>query len=137
MPFEVIDHTADTGIRVQAPDLASLYREAARGMFGLIADLSVVDASMTQAITIEGIDQTDLLINMLRELLYMFNGQGRLVKSVEIETLSDTALTGRAAHEAYDPEKHAITCEIKAVTFAGGDIRKIPEGFEITIIFDI
>ncbi len=137
MPFEVIDHTADTGIRVQAPDLASLYREAARGMFGLITDLSVVDASMTQAITIEGIDETDLLVNMLRELLYMFNGEGKLVKNIEIDILSDTVMKGRATCESYDPYKHAITCEIKAVTYAGGDIRKLPEGFEITIIFDI
>ncbi len=137
MPFEVIDHTADMGIRVWGPDLPSLFTEAARGMFEQITDVKRITASRTRTLVIEGTDETDLLINMLRELLYLFTGKGLLVKSAAIQSISGAALTLRIAGEKYDPERHAIRNEIKAVTYAGGDIRKTPEGLEAIIIFDI
>ncbi|MGM0402804.1 MAG: archease [Thermodesulfobacteriota bacterium] len=137
MPFEVIDHTADMGIRVRAPDLPSLFTEAARGMFEQIIDVKRIAASGTRTLAIEGTDETDLLINMLRELLYLFTGKGLLVKNTAIQSLSGTAVTLQIACETYDPERHAIRNEIKAVTYAGGDIRKTSEGLEAIIIFDI
>ncbi len=137
MPFEVIDHTADMGIRVWAPDLSSLFSEAARGMLAQISDGKGIEASGTINLAIKGADETDLLINLLREVLYLFTGEGLMVKNVAVESISETALTAQAHCEKYDPEKHAIRTEIKAVTYAGGDIRKISEGFETTIIVDI
>lgn len=137
MPFKGIDHTADIGIRVWASDMASLFAEAARGMFEQITDLKRVQTTRTFTRAVDGRDETDLLINMLRELLYTFTGKGLLVKNVEFEAISETGLTMRISGEKYNPEKHEIRTEIKAVTYAGGDIRKTSEGFETVIIFDI
>lgn len=137
MPFEVIDHTADMGIRVWGSDLPSLFTEAGRGMFAQITDVKRIRASRIRTLVIEGTDETELLINMLRELLYLFTGKGLLVKSTAIQSISEAALTLGIACEKYDPERHAIHNEIKAVTYAGGDIRKTSEGLEAIIIFDI
>lgn len=137
MPFEVIDHTADMGIRVWGPDLPSLFTEAARGMFAQITDVKRITSAHPRTLFIEGTDETDLLINMLREMLYLFTGKGLLVKSAAIQSLSGTGVTLRIAGEKFDPQRHAIRNEIKAVTYGGGDIRKTPEGLEAIIIFDI
>ncbi len=137
MPFEVIEHTADTGIRVWAPDLPSLFSEAARGMLSQITELARVEPVRERTITIEGMDETDLLINTLRELLYMFNGEELLAAALEVEMTNGSAAKERIGYEKYDPRKHKLHMDIKAVTYAGGDIRKIPGGFEITVIFDI
>ena len=37
--IEEIEHTADLAIRVRGRDLSQLFANAARGMFGLMADL--------------------------------------------------------------------------------------------------
>lgn len=137
MPFEVIEHTADTGIRVWAPDIPTLFSEAARGMFSLLTDLDHVTPTRTRSIKIDGIDQTDLLVNTLRELLYLFNAEDLIVKALDMEQVGASEAIGTIHCDPVDPEKHEIHLDIKAVTYAGGDIRKKPEGFEITVIFDI
>lgn len=137
MPFEVIEHTADTGIRVWAPDLPSLFSEAAKGMLSQITEWARVEPIRERTITIDGMDETDLLINTLRELLYMFNGEELLAVALEVEMTNGSAAKERIGYETYDPRKHKLHMDIKAVTYAGGDIRKIPGGFEITVIFDI
>lgn len=137
MPFDVIDHTADTGIRVWAPDMPSLASEAARGMYEQITDTESLKPIEVRTIAVEGIDATDLMINLLRELLYLFTGEGRLVQHVEVDSMEETVISAYAYCEAFDPERHEIRTEIKAVTYAGGDVQKTPDGFEITVIFDI
>ena len=137
MPFQVIDHTADTGIRVWAPDFAELLSEAARGMFTQITDPETIDATTVKTISVDGIDETDLVINVLRELLFLFTGNNLLVQWFAADTVNGNAVNGRAGCEPFDPEKHPVRSDIKAVTYAGGDIAALTDGFEITIIFDI
>ncbi len=137
MGFEVIDHTADTGICVWAQDLPTLFSESVRGMFHQITDLEKVNPIHSRMITIKGMDETDLLINTLRELFYRFTMDGLLVKTLFIESLADLTMKGRIRYDDYDPEAHEIQTEIKAVTYAGGDIRKTTGGYTVTIIFDI
>ncbi len=137
MPFEVIDHTADTGIRVWAPDFAVLISEAARGMFTQITDTEAIDVTTVNIVAADGIDKTDLVINVLRELLFLFTGGNLLVRWFAVDTADGNAVSGLAGCEPFDPEKHPVRNDIKAVTYAGGDIKVLPDGLEITIIFDI
>lgn len=137
MAYEVVDHTADTGIRVKAPDLRSLFSEAARGMLEQMLDPQTIKPVDACVLAVEGMDTTDLMINTLRELLYLFAGKAMAVQSFVLSSLEDVRLTGRAFGEPFDPARHAVRTEIKAVTYAGGDIRKRPEGFEVTLIFDV
>jgi len=137
MPFEVIDHTADTGIRVWAQDLAELIPEAARGMFAQITDPEAVAVTTVETISADGIDETDLVINVLRELLFLFTGGNLLLRWFAVDSVNGRTVTGRAGCEPFDPEKHPVRGDIKAVTYAGGDLVVLPDGLEITIIFDI
>ena len=137
MPFEVVDHTADIGIRVWAGDLPTLLAESARGMFEQIADLEKVASDPIGTFCCAGIDETDLVINMLRELLHWHVGKGMLIKKAVVESLNGLALTGRAWGEHFDPARHTIRNEIKAVTYAGGDVRKTERSLEVSVIFDV
>ncbi len=135
--FETIDHIADIGIRVQAEDFSSLLRESVRGMFAQIADVEEISGACSQKIKLEGVDQTDLLINLLREFLYLFCSRRLAVKKLYFDYLSDTALEGEAECGWFDPQKHTLYNELKAVTYAGGEIETTFEGMAVTIIFDI
>ena len=44
--IEELEHTADLSIRVRGRDLAELFVNAARGMFGLMADLERMGISV-------------------------------------------------------------------------------------------
>jgi len=137
MPFATIDHTADIGIQVWAEDMPALLTEAALGMFWQITDLESIAPASSRAVHIDGVDETDLLICTLRELLYLFAGEGMVVKNLMVESLEGLVLNGRAEGEMFEPQKHSINNEIKAVTYAGGDIKKTVFGLEAVVIFDV
>ncbi|MBS3731283.1 MAG: archease [Desulfobacterales bacterium] len=137
MPYEVIDHTADTGIRVWAGTPTGLFAEACRAMFELITDNYRVTPVKTEKLSVEGIDQTDLLINWLRELLMLWSADRELVASAQISELSDTNLRATVWTQPFDPEKHVLYTDIKAVTYHGAEIICRHGHWETSVIFDV
>ena len=137
MPYEIIDHTADTGIRVWADTPIRLFAEACRAMFELITDNSRVAPVKNRNLSVEGIDQTDLLVNWLRELLLLWSADQELVASVQIFELSETNLRARVRTQPFDPENHVIYTDIKAVTYHRAEIATGNGHWETRVIFDI
>ena len=137
MPYEVIDHTADTGIRVWADTPTGLFAEACRAMFELIADNSRVIPVKTKKLSIEGIDQTDLLINWLRELLMLWSADRELVASAQISEFSERNLRATVRTQPFDPENHLIYTDIKAVTYHGAEIISRNGQWETSVILDV
>ena len=86
---------------------------------------------------VSGEDWADLMINWLREILYLWNGKERLVKSADITSLSETRLTAQVPFDPYDPDRHVIKTEIKAVTYHQIQVKRTPSGWTARIIFDI
>lgn len=136
-PFETIDHTADFGIRVTAPDLPGLFREAGIALMASMIDLRTVDALQTQAVEVTGADWPDLMVNWLRELLYLFNGEEFLVREIDIQRLAEFSLTAEVAGTAFDPDRHRIETEIKAVTYHDIEVARTADGWSAQVIFDI
>ena len=60
-----------------------------------------------------------------------------LVRRAEILSMSEYALKARLFYEPYDPDRHAVLQEIKAVTYHQIRVAPVPEGWEARVIFDI
>ena len=137
MSYYLTDHTADIGIRIVSPELKTLFEEAAYAMFDQITDMDAVKADTEKIIQVEGDDLPDLMVNWLRELLFLWTGTEMLMKKAEVMLLSEKELTAKLHLEPYDPQKHSINNEIKAVTYHQIDVRHESDGWETTIIFDV
>lgn len=137
MPYELIDHTADIGIAVTAESMEALFETAAHAMFEQITDTRTLTGSMKTRLTITGIDREDLMINWLRELLFLWNGREYLLKQASIEKIADTGLTARVWYDSFDRQIHEIFADIKAVTYHGIRVEKSDAGWKATIIFDV
>jgi SHS2 domain-containing protein len=137
MGYKLIDHTADLGFEVISGSERGLFADAVLAMFDLIADLDGVQAAEQRNLTIEGMDRTDLLINFLRETLYLFNGEGFLLKEVAVTVLSDIRIVATVSVENYDPDRHTIKTELKAVTYHQAYVRKIDGIWKAQVIFDV
>lgn len=87
--------------------------------------------------TVEGTDPEDLLINFLRELLYLFNGLGLVVKHATVVNCSNKKVTAQLTVEPYHPKKHRVRTEIKAVTYHGLSVQKTKSGWKARVIFDV
>jgi SHS2 domain-containing protein len=135
--LKFVDHTADAGIEVEAPDLAGLFERAAWGMFSVITNLAAVRAAEIFPIIIDAPDLGALLVCWLSELNYRHVTEHRIFSSFQVETLSEQHLEARASGEIFDPACHTIFTEIKAVTFHDLRLERHERGWKAQIIFDL
>ena len=118
--FRYFDHTADLGLEIFGEDPAALFRNAGEALYDALVQGVAVGAPEEphdRAIEIQGDDWADLMVNWLKELLYLFNGDQRVVVRIRIESLSENALKAVVASEAFSPDRHQVGQEIKAVTY--------------------
>lgn len=137
MPYQTIDHAADIGITVQANDVETLFKEAARALSELIFGKRAFTPTETLTLAIEGGDWPDLMINWLRELLYLWNGQNRILGPVAIRKIEQFTVQAAVQVENTPCAPHAIFNEIKAVTYHAIMVEKTAAGWQARIIFDI
>lgn len=135
--YKLIDHTADFGIHVFGSDSRELFANAAWALFDVITEIDELKGADSFNITVSGDDWADLMVNWLREILYLWNGRELLVKSVKVLSLSENRLSAKVNFDAFVPDRHNIKTEIKAVTYHQIYVKSGPFGWEAGIIFDI
>ncbi len=204
--YRIIDHTADVGLEVHGRNRDELFRQGAAGLIDLLVDRDELTADATRLLRVEGADPTDLWINYLREILYLFNGDGFLVREVEeltftapetdaaaatadasagfssaavptvapavvlpgnisadsaippamfrdengeVDAAAPNSVTGDGGRERlyrltascrgedYDPARHVLKTEIKAVTYHHAEVRETPAGWRGVFIVDV
>ena len=133
----MLDHTADLRIRVSGSDPAALFKNAGLALFDLIVEPDTLTTDETLEVQVHGEDPADLMVNYLRELLYLWTGGEKLVKMIHILHISDTAVSARVSTDRYQPQCHDILHEIKAVTYHQIDVRMTADGWQALVVFDI
>jgi len=135
--YEIFEHTADLGLRVRAPTLEALLIDAGRGLFAMVVEnLSDVAPAVTRDFQIAGSDPTYLLFDWLNELLYVCDTE-RLAFSQFDVRLTAEGLSAVARGEPFDPARHRLTHEIKAITYHELKVEETSEGWMAEVIVDI
>ena len=135
--IEVFPHTADVGLRVQSPDLNTLFAEAGRGLLSLIVSNSDdVELHTSVKFHIEGCDLAYLLVDWLNELLFAFESRRLLLAKFDVSVTPD-GLKAEAQGETVDDSRHVLDHEIKAVTYHNLQIIQTDQGLNATVVFDV
>lgn len=135
--YEIFDHTADLGIRVTGGTLSDLFLNAGTALFDLIGEPDCQGKRYPIPLTVTGEDEVELLINWLRELLYLFNGKDLVVGHIEILRVRDLTLSARAYGTKVDFDTFDFKYDIKAVTYHQARVRRCKDGYEATVVFDL
>jgi SHS2 domain-containing protein len=137
--YKLFDHTADIGVEVTGRTRKELFVNAAKALFDVMIESKAGEESEKQhkKITIEGADAADLLINFLRELLYLFSGEKFITVSCEIIKFSNKEVDARLTGELFNSKKHLIKTEIKAVTYSGAKVERFKDSWKARVIFDV
>lgn len=134
MPYELIDHTADVGIKVNAKTLEGLFIDSAMGMFEIVGHHHTgVDQKVEISLKSDMLE--DLLHDWLSELLYIYETDNIAFSKFKFRKLDETHLKVTAYGEMVEPEK--AKTEIKAVTYHNLKVKKNKKGYGVAIIFDI
>ena len=130
--YREIEHTADWELHVWAPDLTTLLKIAAQGMYELSNTELVAGSREMCEFVIPFVDRETLLVDFLAELLFLSEDEGIAFDDYQLSinsgTLKVKASGGRIQNQAK---------EIKAVTYHGLQIRETKRGLEVRIVFDV
>ena len=136
--YILLDHTADLRLRIFGETMATLFENAGTALAELICDPETLDAVQTVTIAVTGDDPPDLMVNYLRELLYLWSGEERLIKQTRVGDITDRSISAEVALAPFTPARHTILNEIKAVTYHQIAVEPADDGgWQATVVFDI
>jgi len=135
--FRTIDHTADLAIEAGAPDLQSLFDRCAAGMTSLLVEGAAPLPALEHLIAAQGADLPELLVDFLRQVLWLHVSTGFLYAAARFDRFTDTALAGVVRGEPVDPARHTLVREIKAVTYHALEVTAEPGRCRARIVFDV
>jgi SHS2 domain-containing protein len=135
--YETLNHTADLGLRVFGQTCEEVFANAAYALFDLLTDLNRVRENLSYHLLLEAADREELLVRWLSELLFLYERPGYLFKKFSLSHLDRTSLRAVARGEAFDPSRHKIKREIKAVTYHQVEVKQKDGQWEAKVIFDI
>jgi len=142
--YKFFDHTADIGVEISGRTKKELFANAASALLDVLIennDSKNKSAAKTQkrqkTVTVQGADLEELLINFLRELLYLFNGVHWVVSHCTILECGNQNLKAQLTGEPFNQNKYSIKTEIKAVTYSGVNVEKQKLGWKARVIFDV
>jgi SHS2 domain-containing protein len=141
--WRTIEHTADLGIEIEADSLERLFEAGAYGLTGVLVGLEVgagpsdsSPAVIWRHLVLEAPDREALLVDWLRELLYIQETEGLLLARAEVEDLGDTKLAARAGFTRPPPVGGAER-ELKGVTYHDLEVRQREGGWYARVVFDL
>lgn len=135
-PYEVLDHTADTGISATGDTLARLVGALAIGMFELMAEVETCPEGYSVEFEVSAATTEDLVFEALSELLYRSEVEDLLFCDFDIEVREDQKLWIRASGVPTS-QVELSGPPIKAVTYHEIEATETDEGWSATVYFDV
>jgi SHS2 domain-containing protein len=135
--YELIEHTADIGIRVKAGDLKGLFSNAALAMFDIIAQKTNLKPAAKEElkISLNADDLESLFIDWLNELLSLAATKELIFSGFRINKLGKNILQAVATGEK--TEGYKLNVEIKAATYHQLKLEELKDGWQAEVIFDV
>lgn len=133
--FQLIEHTADTGLIAYGNSLAEAFANAAYGLFSIITELDKVREVQSRPVEVGAEDVDELLFNWLNELIYVFEVEHLLFKRFDITEFTEHNLKATCWGEKYHPARHELKLGVKSATY---HMLKVDgEKNEVQVIFDV
>lgn len=135
--FEILEHTADIGLRAWGATLKEAFENAATALAAIVVELEDVEPRIAYPIAAEGADEEALLVNWLSEVLYYIDAHRILLRRFRIEQFGQGRAAGQAWGEPRDPARHRPKVIVKGVTYHQLKIEQRPDGCRVQVFLDI
>ena len=133
--FQLIEHTADTGLIAYGNSLAEAFANAAYGLFSIIAELRKVREVESRPVAVSAEDAESLLFEWLNSLIYIFDVEHLLCKKFDITEFTKQNLKAICWGERYDPSRHRLKTGVKSATYHMLEVDG--EKNRVQVIFDV
>jgi len=135
--YRLTTRQSELAVKVTGGSQADLFANSAFALFDVISDMEKIEIKERMPLEVEGADRDDLLVNWMRELLYLYQGSGFLLKEFVIREVKDTSVKAEVCGEKIDPDRHEIKQEIAAVAYHQSRMTKTGNQWTAQLIFEI
>lgn len=125
--YEILDHTADTGVEVTTGTLEDLISGLATGMFGLVAMLEPCPSLRSVQIEVSAENHQDLVFEALSELIYQSEIEDLVFCDFEVTTVGEMTVVISAGGVPVG-EVEPSGPPIKAVTYHELKVTELEDG---------
>jgi SHS2 domain-containing protein len=115
--FRILEHPSDLGIEATGSTVGEAFEQAALGLMAVIGEPEAIEAVDERTVELDAQDAENLLVRWLSDILYLYDGEDYLVKEANIDSISPTNLRAHLLGEKYQPKKHTLKLDVKAVTY--------------------
>ena len=133
--FEILEHTADVGIRSWGPSLAATFEQACWGLAEILGARATGTGGTEHVVGAKAGDREALLVDLLNELILLHETKEAAFTEIEIEDVSETEL--RANVTTLPIAGEAATTGVKAATYHRLSLRETERGFEAEVYLDV
>jgi SHS2 domain-containing protein len=135
--YRLTTRQAELAVRVAGNSQADLFANSAFALFDVMTDVDKVDIKERMSLEVEGTDRDDLMVNWMRELLYLYQGSGYLLKEFDIREAKETLVKAEVCGEKIDPDRHEIRKEIHGIAYHQSRMQKTGDQWTAQLTFEI
>jgi SHS2 domain-containing protein len=135
--YRVTAHQSELAVKVFGSSQVELFQNSGWALFDVTTDIDTIDCKDSVPLEVEGTDRDDLLVNWVRELLYLYQGSGYLLREFRINELGDKLVKAEACGEKVDPDRHEIKKEVVAIAYDKSRMAKTGDQWTAQLIFEI
>ncbi len=88
-------------------------------------------------VEVTGGDSSELLVNWLNEILFLFETRGFFPIDFRVEEAGEDHLRARVLGEPFDPRRHRVEREVKAVTYHQLQVEPVDGAWRARVFVDL
>jgi SHS2 domain-containing protein len=137
--FEIIEHTADVGIRAIGGSPEEVFEQTTLGLVDIIGawrPAPASDSDEIERIEVEARDLGGLLVDWLEEVLFLQDSRDAVLRAVTIESVAETRAVGTVRLGPRGEEVLAGTA-VKAITFHRLRVEPRDDGWIAEVYVDV
>lgn len=133
--FQIIEHTADVGIRASGSTLEETFEAATQGLASILGGWRP-SSGTTKRIEIEPGDMGAQLVDWLSEVIYLQESLDAVIAGVHVERVSEEGTTGAVVVTPRGDEVLEGTA-VKAITYHQLRVEPTESGFTVQVFVDV
>jgi len=134
--WRTFDHPSDLGLEARADTLGELFEALAEGLAAQLCRRGA-QGEVTVPVGAASEDVEALLVDFLGELLKLFHVDRFVPARIRVRRCDETSVRASVDGETYDPARHELGPEIKAVTYHQLKVAREGECWTGRVILDL
>ena len=135
--YRTVNRSSDLAVKIFGASQAELFANSGFALFDLLTPIDKVEVKEHMTLEVEGADRDDLMVNWMRELLYLYQGSGYLLKEFVVQEVKDNYIRGEVSGEKFDPDRHDIQREIRAVVSQQSRMEKTGNQWTAQVVLEL